>query len=728
MKMDNDFESRSHSYDDLGSIIVEYSPQAESDRLESRNIPESVERELQKAVLSLTGESNRRIIVKGTSGSGKSYFISQLIYRMKDLSKTDNKFRFIYLNRLDTMKYGDDMAGFSRALISSIKKKFKIKDENVCIITDDPDAAGFISSLKPDVRVILEVDSLLYRGMMNAQKSGRTNVWSQWDTVDVMDFFIVRSDLTRFVHRGLLKRLTRIYGNDFPERHVREHFNFVLKLHPEFYVRTELDEKSVPEKGRFSNNAYSKIPFGFWAIFLRKYIGLKSISDKDTEDSILIDEVYSSIHGLLEDVKEDMDYKSRETVNKWTDEVVKDNRSTDKDLVPEGFFFIDEDSALQEVFDLSEGIDDLFPFNDSFTREHLEEFLKEVSRRKDRGDPFKEAQREKGSEDPKNSGMVFKDMSTLKQRIEKSIKGQSRAVEKIVDSVSLPASGLNDPRRPMRVMLFLGPTGVGKTETSIKLAEELKVEPMNVIRLDMSEYSTKYEATRLFGSSPGYVGYSEEGGTLTGGIIKNPNSLIILDEVEKADPLIWDSFLQIFDAGRMTTGSGKVADFTESIIVMTSNLGADEIRRRRNGVSLGSSNSEIIGISEIERTAKKAMEDRFRPEFINRIDDFIVFEEITEDVALKIIELEISKYSERLKKTSGSEIKVSSSRVLKLILKDSEFSKYGARSLKRDIADMVLKPLTKKILASEDSKGRVFVLGVSNGKLTIRVKDSDNER
>lgn len=288
----------------------------------------------------------------------------------------------------------------------------------------------------------------------------------------------------------------------------------------------------------------------------------------------------------------------------------------------------------------------------------------------------------------------FKDFPNLKKRLSKNIIGQEEAIDTLVNSLVVSAAGINDKNKPLASFLFTGKSGVGKTSLALNLAKELAEEEMNVVRLDMSEYGSRHEASKLFGSPSGYVGY-EEGGVLTNAIKANPNSIILLDEVEKADSRIWDSFLQIFDAGRMTDNTGEIVSFTNTIIIMTSNLGVKELSRKNIGFG---------GISDIEQINKnnsnfinKAIKEYFKPEFINRIDQIVFFNELSENDIKLIIKNEIGKVNDRLKE-NNIELNTVKQPIIDKIFELSETSNYGAREVQRVISKNIVSQIAMKII------------------------------
>ena len=276
--------------------------------------------------------------------------------------------------------------------------------------------------------------------------------------------------------------------------------------------------------------------------------------------------------------------------------------------------------------------------------------------------------------------------------------GQDQALRAVADTIRRARAGIQDASRPLGSFMFLGPTGVGKTELARALAEFLFDSEKAMVRLDMSEYMEKHVVSRLIGAPPGYVGY-EEGGQLTEAVKRRPYSLILLDEIEKAHPDVFNILLQILDDGRLTDGKGRTIDFKNTIIIMTSNLGGQTIKdlSRDHGA--------------MEREVKKLLESHFRPEFLNRIDEVIIFKTLSKEAILKIVDIQIDLLCKRLEERKiGVEIGAKA----RQSLADKGFDPvYGARPLKRTIQQEIQNPLAMKILGGEFKEGDVARIEVN---------------
>lgn len=315
----------------------------------------------------------------------------------------------------------------------------------------------------------------------------------------------------------------------------------------------------------------------------------------------------------------------------------------------------------------------------------------------------------------------YSKMSTLSSRLKEQVIGQDHVVEQITPSIKRAVAGLNDENRPIASMLFLGPTGVGKTKMAQVLAKELSAEPMNLIRLDMSEYNEKHESSKLFGAPAGYTGY-DEGGHLTEAVLKNPNSIILLDEVEEGHPSIYSTFLQVLDAGIMTNNRGETVDFTNTIIVMTSNLGASDTIESSAGFGMRKASFEEKNALR-EKNAMKAVKKFFRPEMINRIDEMAVFNELSEDILADIVKLKVSELQQRVEKVYGNKILADiDDNVIQEIIKLSQADEFGARGINRTIENKLGTPLADFLLSDEFTDENIEVQVVYENNEFVLVK------
>ena len=285
----------------------------------------------------------------------------------------------------------------------------------------------------------------------------------------------------------------------------------------------------------------------------------------------------------------------------------------------------------------------------------------------------------------------------MEERLAQRVIGQKEAIKAVSDAVRRARSGLQDPNRPIGSFIFLGPTGVGKTETARALAEFLFDDENAMVRIDMSEYMEKFSVQRLIGAPPGYVGY-EEGGQLSEAVRRRPYSVVLFDEIEKAHHDVFNVMLQILDDGRLTDGQGRTVDFKNTIVIMTSNLGSPIIQ-------------EYFMEGKNSASAKMAMEDKvmaelkrhFRPEFLNRVDDTIIFQSLDEDELAKIVEIQIAGLEKRLMQQNLT-LSVDAG-AKKLLAKEGYDPQFGARPLKRTVQEHLLNPLSMKLLEGDFKPG-----------------------
>ena len=309
----------------------------------------------------------------------------------------------------------------------------------------------------------------------------------------------------------------------------------------------------------------------------------------------------------------------------------------------------------------------------------------------------------------------------LEEELHKRVVGQDEAVHAVATAIRRARAGMKDPKRPIGSFLFLGSTGVGKTELARALAECMFGSEKNMIRFDMSEYMEKHEVSRLVGAPPGYVGY-EEGGQLTDAVRKTPYSVILFDEVEKAHPDFFNILLQVLDDGRLTDGQGRTVDFTNAVIIMTSNLGSALLKNQMK--KLGFKAEDKGEKKETFEDVKKLMMDEvkhtLRPEFINRIDEIIVFHPLTATDLSSIVNLMLAKVGEKL---AHFEVKLDASEeAKKLLIEHGTDVEYGARPLRRTIQKEVEDPISELILQEGLEKKKVLHMDAKDGKLTFHAE------
>ena len=305
---------------------------------------------------------------------------------------------------------------------------------------------------------------------------------------------------------------------------------------------------------------------------------------------------------------------------------------------------------------------------------------------------------------------------TMEAEIAERVVGQEQAVAALCHAVRRNRAGLSDPNRPIGTFLFLGPTGVGKTELSKALADFLFNDVNAMIRIDMSEFMEAHSVARLIGAPPGYVGY-EEGGRLTEAVRRKPYSVILLDEVEKAHPDIFNVLLQVFDDGRLTDGQGRTVDFKNTVIVMTSNIAGQQIQELT---------AEDGADWEIEAHVKDVLKQFFKPEFLNRIDETIVFHTLTKEHLKQIVDIQLSDLSRRLK---GRHIALKfTAAALEQIMELGFDPAYGARPLKRAIQQQLENALASQLLSGQFTDGDTILIDAKNHRFVFTKGVPDQDR
>ena len=298
---------------------------------------------------------------------------------------------------------------------------------------------------------------------------------------------------------------------------------------------------------------------------------------------------------------------------------------------------------------------------------------------------------------------------TLDETLHKRVVGQDEAVQAVTEAIQRSRAGIQDPNRPIGSFLFLGPTGVGKTELAKALAQALFDDENNMVRIDMSEYMEKYSVSRLIGAPPGYVGY-EEGGQLTEAVRRKPYSVVLFDEVEKAHPDVFNVLLQVLDDGRITDSQGRTVDFKNTILILTSNLGSEYIL---NGINADGS------IEESAKEQVRALLRRtFRPEFLNRLDEIVFYKPLTKENVTKIIDLQIAKLNDRL---ADQQIRCELTPEAKAAIVDAAYDpQYGARPLRRYVQHTVETMLSKRLLRGDVTPGQTVTVDAENGELVMK--------
>jgi ATP-dependent Clp protease ATP-binding subunit ClpB len=311
----------------------------------------------------------------------------------------------------------------------------------------------------------------------------------------------------------------------------------------------------------------------------------------------------------------------------------------------------------------------------------------------------------------------------MEERLAQRVVGQKEAIKAVSDAVRRARSGLQDPNRPIGSFIFLGPTGVGKTETARALAEFLFDDENAMIRIDMSEYMEKHTVARLIGAPPGYVGY-EEGGQLSEAVRRRPYSVVLFDEIEKAHHDVFNVLLQVLDDGRLTDGQGRTVDFKNTIVIMTSNLGSPIIQEYFEKVGsdrrADRTAQRAVPTKEMEDKVMAELKKHFRPEFLNRVDDVIIFQSLDEEELSRIVDIQLEKLKKRLAQQQLT-LDVDNA-AKKLLAAEGYDPQFGARPLKRAVQEHILNPLSMRLLEGEFKPGDKIKVTVKGGELVFEKK------
>jgi len=309
---------------------------------------------------------------------------------------------------------------------------------------------------------------------------------------------------------------------------------------------------------------------------------------------------------------------------------------------------------------------------------------------------------------------------SMEEDLKKEVIGQDEAIKKITKAIQRTRAGLKDPQRPIGSFIFLGPTGVGKTELAKALTRYIFDSEDALIRADMSEYMEKFSVSRLVGAPPGYVGY-EEGGQLTEKVRRKPYSVVLIDEIEKAHPDVFNILLQVLDEGVLTDGLGRKVDFRNTIIIMTSNIGAKDIKSIGAGMGFTAPDDSTGSYKAMKSTIEDALKRVFNPEFLNRIDDIVVFHQLEKADIFRIIDITAGKLFGRLREM-GIEVEIDEK--AKEFLVDKGYDqKYGARPLKRALQKYVEDPLAEEMLKGRFAEGSAIRIGFDEKESELRFLD-----
>lgn len=638
---------------------------ADSAYVQYSKIPDAVRNNMLDLGKLLYQADRERLVITGEHMTGKTFTVEQFAYhaeRILHRAKMVPPEESVAVFYADARRYeGAEQERFI-SLVANTIENFK---GEVIFYTNNYFTASLIEQTAPPTRTIIE----LAPEILNELKGSGVQL-SDYSFASGFSGDFDKSETTKSLRAYHKQQLVDHYHVDIPQ-------NFIKNLVSRVYTDAEIT------KNRDGSEAVGAIPMGYWVRFLNEALG----------EVVFKPEKY-------------IDQKGSMDQNAVIDHIIQENT----DLFAPTNALNDMIEAFAEMFNGPVGEElGISGQNIAFSVSPDDSPY---------GAPDTQSQEQK---DAASGGTLdYSDMDTLADRVKNSVKGQDRVVDEVSEGFKVAAAGLNDDDKPVRSMLFLGPTGVGKTQLAKTLSCELTQEPMNVIRLDMSEYAEEHNSQKLFGSPAGYVGH-EKGGVLTNQVIERPRSVILLDEVEKAHPKIWDTFLQVLDAGRMTDSHGKTVDFTQTVIVMTSNLGANEEVQNGGGFTAGLHKlSHDEEMTRRRKNAFKNMETFFKPEFINRLDDVFVFDVLPKDTLMNIVGMEFDVLAQRVADKSENTLTLSapSTEVAQKIVDMSDSSRYGARDIKRTVRKQIAYLVA-------DSMNKAVKSGTKDATITLRLNESD---
>lgn len=648
-------------------------------------LPRVIADKVDSTVASIFDHERGRIVVFGNPKVGKTMLIHQIIDSAKKEGKDRNLASIMFIH-MDSESFESVAEIGVDRYVYTLCSAYNVSEYELCFVTENPDIAATFGQGNSRVRIILETSTATFSKMMEMENAGASKVWGSWEFLDADELTLTRKEISSLVVATSKESIKESTGVDLTKKIVEDFINYCVKKNPDLMIREGQDRNRIV------------VPFGVWAVVIRRMCGTIGFN-KSPKIRYNGKISMNRVMGLTYDTE-------GEFLNDFTENSSGDD-GTLLSLGPDGPI----------IRFMSPGVDGDTGDDDMITPPE------------------------------KIEPLDFNSLDALKENLYGEILGQDEALDTIIKKLTTPMAGLNRKDTPLATFLFCGPTGTGKTQTAITLAQSLAKEPMPLVRIDMSEFSEKHEASKLLGAAPGYVGY-EQGGVLTNAVMRNPHSIILLDEIEKAHPSIWDSFLQVLHPGRMTDAKGRVADFTQSVIIMTSNLGAAEISKTPSGFSALNDDALYLERQKTSKnTVKTAVEKTFRPEFVNRMKNIVFFKELSQDTARRIVRKELSELDGILREGSNLMLSEVSDDIVDAILVESNVQRYGAREVQKTVEETVTEKIAYCILhgeanldgdtenSSKKSKGKrksgnttardniagEILLGLDQGKITVSI-------
>lgn len=616
-------------------------------------------------IVSSGGGAN--VMISGDSSTGKTFLWEQLIYNID---------HYLSNSRLNTMKFFSisevDMNDITsvkdlRSEVEALCSGMGVSKQEVCLITKNADLGLYLATSLPEIKIILEIDTESLKIMGSIRQLTTSRAWDTWRTIDMNEVGATKDDMVKLLMNTIVKKIARSDDRKFTQKQVVTMIDEAIKGTPEI-----VDDEN-----------YVIIPPGIWSSVLTLVSGTMShVSDPELQTP-------SGAPSFVKHLRNSLEAYDRLFAPFVEDEITSlldSIGAMGADGAPAG---LPPGVSIMSLQDL------------------MEHKLSALEQASGSGD---------GNSSTPVEKMKFGSISTLEKNLKKNVLGQETAIDKVLDALVVPAAGLHDPNKPLRSFIFVGPTGVGKTQLSKELAKSLATKEIPVVRIDMSEFQQPHDAAKLFGAPPGYTGH-DRGGVLTSQVSQNPACVLLLDEVEKAHPQVWDTFLQVLDSGRMTDSHGTLVDFTQTVVIMTSNVGVSAAQKTRTGFIPVSDNERVEDEAHIIQTALK---ETFRPEFLNRVDEIVQFGSITREVAAKIVFREVGIVESRMTNNGFSLSKIGED-VVDHLLSKADIARYGAREVQRVVYREVANPVARHMVVNPKVKN--LTLNLQEDVLKVDTKD-----
>lgn len=691
-----------HILEKFGRDINSYVEQGKLDPVIGRD------EEIRKVIQVLARKSKNNVILLGEPGVGKTAIVEGLAERIvKDDVPATLKGKRIYELDMGALVAGAKYRGEFEERLKAVLNKIKESQGKTILFIDEIHLIVGAGKADGALDASNMLKPLLARGEIDCIGATTLNEYREYIEKDralerrfqpVMVGEPTVAD-TISILRGLKERFETYHGVTITDgalvaaatlsnRYITNRFlpDKAIDLVDEACAGIKVEMESMPVELDEVNRKIRQLQIERFALEKEDDEGSKKRLSALQEELSHLEENFSSLqkewqkekaeHAEVKSLKEELERKKLELQNYFTSgNYEKASRLQYQEIpdIEKKIRFIQENSKAGKI--LSEVVDE-------------EEIAKIVARMT--GIPVSRI--EKGDREK---------VLELKDTLKKRVIGQDEAIELVSNAILRQRAGIKNPNRPIGSFLFLGPTGVGKTEVAKSLAEALFDNENNIIRIDMSEYMERYSVSRLIGAPPGYVGY-EEGGQLTEKVRRNPYSIVLFDEIEKANPEVFNLLLQVLDEGRLTDSQGRLVDFKNTVIIMTSNLGSDLILNGK--------------MEEVETL----LHHTFKPEFLNRIDEICTFHSLSKEVQRKIVEKMLGELKSRLEEQyyslSWTEAAVD------FILEESYSPEFGARPIKRYIQDKIETLLAEKIIRGELSTEKSYLLDVIENKIIVKEK------